>query len=193
VVLPDWTFGSAHLYDDQSQDGLLLYGLVTNNTGSSQELLAITGIFHDAQGQVIDDANISYSYWPGYVIPPGGSMPFELMVDNIDSSADFDLSAEAKSSSEIPRQDFEWSDLDRWIEDDSYYCVAGTLRNPGGELSDYLAIALILYDDQDGVVSFRAYEEFGPEWIAGDQPLEFELCADLLSPTIRHEMRAWGQ
>ena len=120
-------------------------------------------------------------------------MPFELAVTTISEAANFDLSVEAEPSDETPRQDFEFSDIEQEVEEDSY-CVAGELRNPGGELGEYLAIALVLYDSQENVISFSYYEELDPGWIEDDDTLEFELCADLLDQAVAHHtLQAWGR
>jgi hypothetical protein len=188
---PGWAFAGVRVYTDQTQGGLLLHGKAINNTGSAQELLAINGIFYDGQGQVIADQDDSYAYWPGYVVPPGGSVPFELLVDGIGEAAKFDLSVEAEPSDESPRQDFNVSNVNQQTEDD-IYCLAGELRNPGSELDDYLIIAAVLYDSQDNVLNFGDYEEFGT--IGGGDASNFEICVDRPSQDIaRYEVVAWGR
>jgi hypothetical protein len=188
---PGWAFAGVRVYTDQDQGGLLLHGKAINNTDSPQELLAINGIFYDGQGQVIADEDDSYAYWPGYVVPPGGSVPFELLVDGIGEAAKFDLSVEAEPSDETPRQDFNVSNVNQQTEDD-IYCLAGELRNPGSELDDYLIIAAVLYDNQDNVLNFGDYEEFGT--IGGGDASNFEICVDRPSQDIaRYEVVAWGR
>ncbi len=189
----DWAFSGVRLYPDEYDDGLLLYGQVTNNTGAAQELFEITGTFFDAQGQVIAEPDSSYAYWPGYVLPAGGRMPFELVVDGIDSAAKFDLQVEAEPSGETARQDFTFSDINQWTEDD-VYCLEGNLRNPGSELEEYLIIAAVLYNSQDEVVNFGDYEEFGRAGLVGDETSTFEICVSPPNQGVaRYELLAWGQ
>jgi len=74
----------------------MIYGEVINNTGVYQELDVMGGLFFDNQGQVIaDDRNIE-THWSAEVVPPGGRVPFELVVDGIQIVADFKLSVEAQ-------------------------------------------------------------------------------------------------
>jgi hypothetical protein len=187
-----WSFSGVRVHTDQDENNLRVYGNFINATGTSQELLFITGTFYDAQGQVIADEESTYDYWSVPVIPPGGRMPFELTVEGIQSAANFDLRVEAEPSNENPRQDFEFSDL---YEDaaEGLYCVGGTLRNPGDRLQDYLLIVAILYDSQDRVINFNdRYAD--PEYAAGDDPQDFEVCVDTLSQEVtRYELQAWGQ
>jgi hypothetical protein len=188
-----WSFIGVQALPDPYGGGLLMHGNVINNTESAQELKAITSVFLDTQNQVIAATDSGDAYWPGYVVPVGGSMPFEMAVADIDSANNFDLNVEAESSDQIPRQDFEFSDLNQAI-DEALYCVTGKLQNRGGTLQDYLVIAVIVYDSQNNVISFVYYEEFAPDWVIGDERLEFELCADLLGASAaRHELQAWGR
>jgi len=181
------------VYPDQYQDGLLLYGNLINNTGSTQELGSITGTFYDGQGQVIADEDKTYSYWPAYTVPPGGDVPFELAVDEIDSAADFKLKAEAQPSDDTPRQDFEFSDVEQKNKE-AAYCVQGKVQNSGGALEDYLVIAVVLYDDQNNVINFGDYSEFGTGTGEDDENVKFEICVDPLNQAVaRYELRAWGR
>jgi hypothetical protein len=193
VESPGWSFAGVRVYTDQYQDGLLLYGDLINNTGTSQELMRVTGTFYYAQGQVIADEESTYDYWTVGILPPAGRVPFELTVDGIQGAAKFKLRVEAEPSNESPRQDFEFSDLDQWNEED-VYCVEGMVRNPGGELQDYLAIVAVLYDNQDRVVNFGDYYEPYLTDVVGGQPLDFEICvAPPNQGVARYELRAWGQ
>ncbi len=187
---PDWAFAGVRVYSDHIQGGLLLHGKALNHTGAAQELVAINGTFYDGQGQVIADQDDSYAYWPGYVVPPGGSVPFELLVDGIGEAARFDLNVEAKPSDNPPRQDFNVSNVNQQTEGGDY-CLAGELRNPGRELEDYLIVAAVLYDSQDNVLNFGDYEEFGQ--LQGNAS-NFEICIDRPSQDIaRYEVVAWGR
>jgi hypothetical protein len=187
-----WAFSGLCVHTDQDENNLRVYGNFINGTGTSQELLFITGTFYDTQGQVIAGEESTYDYWSVPVIPPGGRMPFELTVEGIQSAANFDLRVEAEPSNENLRQDFEFLNL---YEDaaEGLYCVGGTLRNPGDRLQDYLLIVAILYDSQDRVINFSdRYAD--PEYAAGDDPQDFEVCVDTLSQEVaRYELQAWGQ
>lgn len=185
-----WTFAGVRLQPDEELGGLVLYGNAVNQTGAAQEVSAITGVFFDGQGQVTADASQTYAYWPVYVVPPGGSMPFELMVDSINSAANYDLSVEAEPSSELPRQDFEFAQVNQWTEDETY-CVGGVVQNAGGPLGSYWVVAAVLYDDQNNLVNFSDDGELDPQAGNGNSP--FEICVDVTNqPVARHELLAWG-
>ncbi len=187
-----WAFAGVRLYPDQNEDGLLMYGDMINNTGTTQGLAYVTGTFYDAQGQVIAGEDRTFDYWPVEAVPPTGQVPFELTVDGIQNAAKFDLSVKAEPISDTPRQDFEFLDVNQRDEDGAY-CLEGKLRNPGDELQDYLVIVAVLYDNQDTMINFSDYTEFGPTEVRGDQTLDFEICADTLNqPVARYELRAWG-
>jgi hypothetical protein len=192
--LPEgWIFSGVRLYPDQYEDGLLLYGNALNHTNTAQELISITGTFYNGQDQVTAGAEQTYAFWPGYVVPPGGSMPFEMTVDGIREAAKFDLAAEAEPSSNIPRQDFNVFALNQWQADD-LYCLEGQLQNPGAKLEDYLLIAAILYDSQDQVVNFGNYEEFAHDDLVGDESSTFEICVDPPNQDVtRYEVVTWGR
>jgi hypothetical protein len=188
-----WVFNGVRTHLNPFDDGLVMYGNLTNNTGATQELKSILGTFYDPQNQIIAGPDSGSAYWPGYTVAPGGTMPFELAITSINEATNFDLNVEAEPSDETPRQDFEFSDIEQEVEEDSY-CVAGELRNSGDELEDYLSVALVLYDSQENVISFSYYEELDPDWIEDDDTLEFELCADLLDQAVaHHNLEAWGR
>jgi hypothetical protein len=184
-----WSFAGVRSYPDPYGGGLLLYGDLVNDTGTTQELVFVSGTFYDASGQVIADAGSTSDYWPVDIIPPGGRLPFELTVLDIEQAAAYDLTLEAQPSDRTPHQDFEFANLDQWREEESY-CLAGELQNLGAPLQEYVVIVAVLFDSQDRVLKFGEYYESGPV----DQSLEFEICIDLINQDVaRHELRAWGQ
>jgi hypothetical protein len=74
------------------------------------------------------------------------------------------------------------------------YCVSGQLRNPGGQLNEYLVVGLVLYNAQDQVINFGTDEAISPEEISGSTTLEFEACTDSLDQNVgRYDIRAWGR
>ncbi|GAB4441568.1 MAG: hypothetical protein Kow0031_23600 [Anaerolineae bacterium] len=191
--LPDWVFSGVNRRPSPDANGVLLVGQVMNNTGASQELTDINGTFYDAQGQVINLPGDTYAYWPGYVLPHGGSMPFELAVDGVASIANFDLGVTNQPSDKTPQQNFEFLNVTPQGRKDSY-CLQGELRNPGSPFQDYLLIAAILFNNQDEVIGFGEYQEFGHTQIAGDRTARFEICVDQPGQDVaRYELQAWGR
>jgi hypothetical protein len=191
VSSPGWSLAGVRINTDQFEEGLLLYGDLINSTEAPQALISITGTFYDDQGQVIADSESVLDYWPLVdALPAGGRMPFELTVDGIRDASNFTLSVEAEPSSESPRQDFQFSDLSQWTEED-LYCVEGVLQSPGDSLQNYLVIVVVLYDQQGNVINFGDYYE---PYLAGDQALDFDICVGPPNQEVaQYELRAWGQ
>jgi hypothetical protein len=186
-----WLFNGVRVSPAPDGNGLLLYGDMVNNTGSSQMLQFVSATFYDAQGQVMPPASIN-DYWPTEAMPPGAQIPFELSVAGIPNPANFDLNVNAVPSDQTPRQDFEFSDLNQ-SSDGGDYCLSGSLRDQGSELQEYLVIVAILYDPENNVINFGDYYESDPEGETDEHTLDFELCVDSLGQNVaRHELRAWG-
>ncbi len=188
-----WSFASTRI-NDRSDDGLLLYGEVINDTGSTQELYYISGTFYNDEGQIIAGHNNTADFVPIYNISPGERVPFELIVNNIGSAAKFDLWARSESGGDAPRRDnFEFLDVTEQSEDDTY-CLSGLLANRGDDLDDYVDIVAILYDDDDNVIKFNESYQTEVEDLSGDETLAFEICVDSLDDEVaRYDLRAWGQ
>jgi hypothetical protein len=187
-----WSFLGVKSAYDPDREGLFVRGEALNDTGASQQLSDITGTFYDAAGQVVASGDEIDSYWPIYVVPAGGQVPFEITLHDIREVADFDLQAITQATNETMRQDFEFLDLDS-SSDGSDYCVVGKLRNLGGRLESYMVIAAVLYDAQDDVINFDT-DTLYPHQVVGDEPLDFEVCVDPLGQDVaRYEVRAWGQ
>lgn len=189
--LPGWAFTGVRLYPDD--DNLLLYGSAINNTGSLQTIESITGAFYDKNGQTISDDEEVYSYWPVNDVPPGSSVPFELVAENLDDDVvDFKLNAEAEPGHESPRQDFQFADVKQWTEHDAY-CVSGAVQD-AGDLNDYLVVAVILYDAQDNMVKFSDSGVFDAGDGIGEKNSPFEICVDPPNHDVaRYEVEAWGR
>jgi len=185
-----WSLDKIYIETDSDTAVVRVYGELLNNTSAAQELAFVTGTFFDAQGQVVaDEADIT-DFWPADVIPPGGRMPFELMVDSAEPIASYDLRVEARPSQEQLRQDFDFLEQYQQTEEESY-CVGGTLRNPGGNLQNYLLITALLYNQQGQLLGFgEAYEV--P--LTGGESLDFEICLEPpAGPVSRYQLQAWGQ
>ncbi|MCB9078448.1 MAG: SH3 domain-containing protein [Anaerolineaceae bacterium] len=189
--LAGWAFAGVRLYPDD--DNLLLYGSAINNTGSLQTIESITGAFYDKNGQTISDEEEVYTYWPVNDIPPGSSVPFELVAENLDDDVvDFKLSAEAEPGHEAPREDFQFADVKQWTEGD-VYCVSGAVQD-AGDLNDYLIVAVILYDAQDNMVKFSDSGVFDAGDGIGEKNSPFEICIDPPNQDVtRYEVEAWGR
>lgn len=188
-----WSFASTRV-EAGSDEGLRLYGEMVNDTGSAQELSYVSGTFFDDQGQIIADQTSTTDYAPLEIIPPGGRVPFELMVNNIQSAADFELWAKSTPHDSAPRQsDFEFVGVNERDEEGSY-CLEGALANRGGDLEEYLVIVAILYDDQGNMLGFGDDYQADLTEIVGDTTLDFDICITFPQADVsRYELRAWGR
>ena len=188
-----WSFVNMRMISDTGSGGVIIYGDMLNNTGSSQQLSYVTGTFYDNQGRSFAGTNYTYDYWPVEVVPPGSKVPFELSVFNVPNVANYTLSVISQPTGQTPRQNFDFSDLSNY-DDAGYYCVTGKARNSGGALADYLVVAAVLFNAQNQVINFDSYEEPDPDQVSGSQAAEFEICIDPYEQSIaRYEVRAWGQ
>ncbi len=186
-----WDFTATRT--EQEEDGLLLYGEMINQTGVSQELFLISGTFYDQQGQVIGGEDDTDDYSPLDVIPPEGRVPFELTIYDVQGIANFELWAESEAVNDTPRQDFEFLEVNQ-SDDAGVYCLNGLVRNPGGELDDYLVVVAVLYDGEGHVVNFGDDYYTDLEGVVGNETIEFEICVAPPNRNVaRHELRAWGQ
>jgi uncharacterized protein YgiM (DUF1202 family) len=187
----DWVFAGVQLTPKLDGSGLLVHGNLLNNTGNAQELALVTGTFYDEQGQVVADGNTT-DYWPVAGIPQGGQVPFELVVPGLTSVANFDLRVDAQPGGTIPRQDFEFFDLNAANTGEDY-CVGGKLRNPGDKLASYLVIVAVIYDEQGNVINYYDLYNQSPQDLVGDQTADFEICVNPLNQQVAHfESLAWG-
>jgi len=188
-----WSFANVHAYPDPYGDGLLVYGDIVNGTGSVQQIVAVSGTFFDAQGQVVAGADNIVDYWPFDIVPAEGRLPFELTVLDIQQTADFDLIVDSRPSDQSPHQNFDVANVEAW-SDEGVYCLAGELENRGDFLNEYVAIVAVLFDDQNQMLGFGEYYEPEPEQGLTEFPLEFDICIDVIDQNVaRYEMRAWGQ
>ena len=61
-------------------------------------------------------------------------------------------------------------------------------------MEEYILILAILYDSQDRMVRFGDYYESKPDYLVGDQTLDFEICVEPPDHEVsRYELQAWGQ
>ncbi len=189
----NWSFSGVRANTSQVQNGMLVYGNLINHSATAQKIELVNATFFDAQGNEIGEENYIQAHWPSYVVPPhDASMPFQLLVNGLNGAADFNLSLAASSSSNTPREDFEFSDLKQSIQFNSY-CVDGHLRNAGGQLQDYLVITVVLYDKKNNVINFQDEQIYNPAGVMGDQTYHFKTCvAPPHNDVARYDLQAWG-
>lgn len=188
-----WSFANLRQRFDEDEESVIIYGNARNETGAAQEISFLTGTFYDQQGQIIATEDDTDHYLPLDVVPPGGFMPFELFVYDVDHIADFTLRVFSQPSSQRPRTGFEFSNLNPAVEDGDY-CVAGSLRNPGDPLQDYLLLAVVLYNNEDQVINFGDYEVRASADLVGEALLDFEICADFYGQNVAsYKLQAWGE
>jgi len=187
-----WSFADLQVIREPETQLMFVYGDLINNTGASQQVSYVIGTFYDSQGLVIADQEDMYDYRPIEVVPPGGRVPFELTLNDLESLADYDLKVIAQESSQTPRQDFEFSDQSSESLEGTY-CVSGKLRNPGPAVAEYLLVAAVMYNAESQVTIFGTYDVLSPETVVGDATSDFQVCIGPINQEIaRYELRAWG-
>lgn len=188
-----WSFAALRTDEIPARNMLMLYGEMINDSGTTQQVFSVAGTFYDSQGQIIPVDQSSNGVWPTDVIPPGGRVPFLLTVQNARNVSNFDLSVQSEPVEIVPRQDFEFVDVNEQVNG-IHRCLSGALKNPGGQLADYLVIAGIFYDDQGNILRFANDNKSAFNQLTGDGALNFKIC--IKSPpnsnVASHKLLAWG-
>ena len=71
--------------------------------------------------------------------------------------------------------------------------MSGRLQNLGAELSRYLSITAVLYDQANNVISFNDQYIHSPDNLGDGQTTDFKVCADPFGQEVaNHDLRAWG-
>jgi len=187
-----WTFDGVTNLAHHSAEGLLLMGELVNGTGAPQQVLDISGVFYDAQGEVAVDRLELVSYVPIDPVPVDAHVPFELLVSGSQSIDRFDLRAISEPASDSPRQDFQFSGVEQWESETTGYCLRGQVTTQGPPVQEYLIILAIGYDGQGNVVNFgEHYADTLPG--SSGQSSPFELCLASDGRQIsRHDLKAFG-
>ena len=186
-------FVGTRAFFDSYVDSFRVVGEVVNNTTIPQQLVTITGVFYDAQGQVLADGNAVLEFFPQAVIPPGDRAPFELLVDDVTAIARYELMVDYVASLLPVRQDLIISNLAQTSQD-GRYCLTGVLRNPGARMTEALVIVAVLYDTAGQVVNFSDYVLESPLAVYGAQTLNFEVCVTPPNEgPAQAQVRAWGR
>jgi hypothetical protein len=192
IAVGGWSFVNLRSGYAPDQKRFSVYGEVINNSGSAQKISYLIANLFDDQGRSVTGISDTTEDWPTDLVPPGGQVPFVLTGNDIPGFAEVRLKVFAQPSSQTTRQDFEFLEVEPY-DDGIDYCVAGKLRNPGDSLGSYLVITLVLYDDQGDVINFDSGTWY-PQQVAGDETLDFEVCADPLNQSVAdYDVRAWGQ
>jgi hypothetical protein len=130
---------------------------------------------------------------PQSVVPAGGRVPFEILVDGPQSAARYDVTIDYVESLTPIRSDFVLTDLNQFMSFDRY-CVRGTLRNSGGQLLETLVIVAVLYDDQANVINYGRTSPANYFNIHGDRTLSFEICVSPPNEGVtEYAVRALGR
>jgi hypothetical protein len=186
-----WVFSGMRGYPAEALNGMVFYGNLINNTGGPQQLNEINTTLYDGQGQAIPYEK-SIDQWPVRAVPAGGQVPFGVVIPNVQGVADFHFEVQSEPGGDIPREDFEFVDINPSAEGEQY-CLNGRLRNPGGQLQAYLMVTAVLYDGEDQVINYNNAFKSAPKQVVGDDTLEVALCVKSRQQEVaRYELRAWG-
>jgi uncharacterized protein YraI len=187
-----WTFAAMRADAIPTRKMLMLFGEMVNQTGAAQQISTITGTFYDAQGQLLAADKSTYGLWPTKVVAPGGRVPFALTVYDVQEAGNFELSVQSKTVETGPRHDFEFLAVSEQMKGNNY-CLGGALKNPGGQLANYLVITAVLYDEQGNVLRFGNNNKIAYQNMVGDQTTDFEVCVKSPPSNVAsHDLLAWG-
>jgi hypothetical protein len=188
---PGWTFASVRLIPDPPGGSLYVYGELVNNTGAAQQILNIAGSFYDSQGGLLAGPLDTLDRVPTDVLPPGGRLPFELLVIGPTTVANYALSVQARPSALAVRDNFTFTDTSV-LSQRGQTCLASTLQSPDPALADQLTIAVAWVDEAGQLVALSDPYEPELEQLAG--PHGFTVCTDLRGvPASGYLLRAWGR
>jgi hypothetical protein len=184
---------SHRAFFDTYIDSFRVVGEIVNNTTAAQQIVKISGRFFDDQDRLLAGDDSALEFFPEAVIPPGDRAPFELLVDNVTAIARYELMIDYVVSLLPVRQDLTITNLSQSTVGDRY-CLTGTLRNPGAQLTESLVIVAVLYDSAGTVLNFSDYPLDPPINVFGSQSLNFEVCVPPPNAgTAQAQVRAWGR
>jgi hypothetical protein len=184
---------NVRLIPDEPNGSLYAFGELVNNTGSVQQIINISGSFYNLQGQLLAGPLDTLDRLPTNLLPPGGRLPFELLVFGVMDAANYALGVQALTSSLPVRDNFVFSDTNPTTQR-GQYCVAATLQRPEPAVLDYLDIAVALVDEAGRLVALS--EPYAPDLDdLGSAPSHaFTICVDPRGvPVTGYLLRAWGR
>lgn len=188
---PGWAFVGIQTSTVKEQTSVV--GELVNNTGAPQQNVEVSGVFYDAQDQVLLDEIDTLSYVPIEIIPAGAHVPFELNIESAQPIYRLDLLAMSDRAVETPRQDFQIVNVTYWEDADGLYCLGGDIQNSGDSIQDYLVVLATAYDGLGGLVTFGEYAPAAPTEAETGQISPFEMCLDPLDQQVAHyELNAVG-
>lgn len=191
-MVKGWSFVGVRASLDQEDS--IVVGELVNNTGIPQTNIYVSGTFYGKNNHIIDEEIDTLSYVPVEVVPVGAHVPFELMIESQEPIIRLDLYAMSEPSGGAPNQDFQFSNVNQWMDTSNLYCLDGQIENVISQLEDYLIILASGYDNQGQLISFGEYAVGSPQDVFGDKTSPFEMCIDPLDKQIAHyELRALGR
>jgi hypothetical protein len=169
-----------------------------NNTGSSQRITALTPVIYDGQGDPVSPVVVGFDFLPtgmdygalldNVSLAPGQRLAFGFRVslpEGIAFDTRYRILVEAVSS-ETARNDIV---ITQNSYDDAGWPnsmhVEGTLVIPSPDLTDYLLVAVSVYDENERVIGLGwSYETASPYLTTGEHLFDvranlFEIVATL--------------
>lgn len=185
-------FSGDRAFIDPARNTLRVVGELVNTTAVTQQIVRVTGVFYDAQGQVVADDRNVLDVFPQALVPAGGRVPFELQLDQAFTIARYELMVDSLPSLTPVRQDLTIANVAQ-RQDGSRYCVSGTVFNPGTRLTQTLVVVAVLKTAGDTVLDFGAYTLSRPLAVYGAQGLNFDICVPAAGGVTAAQAQAWGR
>jgi hypothetical protein len=181
-----WGYKNLFTYYDEDFLEFYIMGELVNQSGSAQRVMTFWPVVLDADGNQVtdrDDVDAAASGYKelreGVGLPAGSSLPFSFLIDvpqdvTVDDNYDFVIIGEpaepARDDLDIPFDDY---DLVDWP---NFFYVEGSYDNPGPGLTEYVAIVVTLYDEQERVIGIGwIYSTDSSLLAAGEHDFDLEI------------------
>jgi hypothetical protein len=177
-----WSFEKVFSYYDDEFQELYVMGEAVNNSASHLRITSFIPVLYDDDGLPITDEE-SFAFPPDFdffqnvSVGPGGHLSFNFFVylyDDIDFTIDedhYEIQIQAESA-EATREDLvvTVTDYDTSGWPAYYFAVEGVYDNPGPDLTEYVAIVVTLYGEDDDVIGVGGWFEQESSYLeAGEQ------------------------
>ena len=171
-----WSLRRLYTYYDEDFHEFYVWGEVVNDSSSYQRITTLFPVVNDAEGKPVtseDDVEPlpEYDQLKELVsLEPDQSLAFSFLVylpEEVPFSDDYEMQVEM-AATEPSRDDLDipyGSDTFDASEWPYYFYVDGLFVNPGPDLTEYVAVVITLYDQEEHVI--------GLGWLVSTDPAYF--------------------
>lgn len=170
-------------------------GELVNKMETPRENVAISATFYNQAGEVIKGLHNLTSFLPLDIIPIDIQVPFQLSVESPEKVYRYELQmTSTEAQSEPPRDDFEVSSVETWVDKNGLFCVKGDVENQGASVENSLVVLVKMYNSQDEMFSFSEIPISRPDTVQDGVTTPFESCVEHNNaPVANYEIVALGR